>query len=107
MAREAALILSSTWRARCRQVSLPSLRRLRLEVLGPADLISSKLARADDGDLRDMEYLLSTHVGVAELDALLPSIVVPEIFTESWPRARTALANPLDRLRPRPGALRP
>lgn len=93
------LILSSTWRSRCRPISLPSLQKLRLEVLGPADLIISKLARADDGDLRDMEYLLTTHVSVAEVEELLPSIVVPEIFTESWPRAKAALASLLDRLR--------
>lgn len=93
------LILSSGWRARCRPVSLPSLKKLRLEVLGPADLIISKLARADDGDLKDMEYLLSTHTTVAEVEALLPSIVVPDVFAESWPRAKAALSQLLARSR--------
>lgn len=66
---------------------------------GNQHLIISKLARADDGDLRDMEYLLSTHTSVEEVDRLLPSIVVPEVFSESWPRASAALAALLDRMR--------
>lgn len=93
------LILAGGWRERCRPIALPSLQRLRLEALGPADLIISKLARADDGDLRDMEYLLSTHTSVEEVDRLLPSLVVPEVFSESWPRARAALAALLERMR--------
>ena len=92
------LILARGWRERCRPIALASLRNLRLEVLGPADLIISKLARADDGDLRDMEYLLSSHTTVAQVEALLPSLVVPEIFAESWPRAKAALSLLLDRL---------
>jgi hypothetical protein len=93
------LILSSGWRARCRPLTLASLQKLRLEVLGPADLLISKLARADDGDLRDMEYLLSTHTTVAEVESLLPSIVVPDVFAESWPRAKAALSLLLARMR--------
>lgn len=93
------LILSSGWRERCRPLTLASLQKLRLEVLGPADLLISKLARADDGDLRDMEYLLSTHTTVAEVESLLPSIVVPDVFAESWPRAKAALSLLLARMR--------
>ncbi len=93
------LILSAGWRSRCRSVTLPTLKRLRVEALGPADLLISKLARADDGDLRDMEYLLSTHTTVVEVDLLVPSIVVPDVFSESWPRARAALSQLLTRLR--------
>lgn len=93
------LILSSGWRARCRTLTLASLQKLGLEVLGPADLLISKLARADDGDLRDMEFLLSRHTTVAEVEALLPSIVVPDVFAESWPRAKAALSLLLARMR--------
>lgn len=93
------LILSSGWRPRCRPFSLPSLKRLGVEVLGPADLVISKLVRADDGDLRDMQFLLEKHTSVAEVEALLSSIVVPAVFTESWPRARAALTELLARLR--------
>ncbi len=93
------LILASSWRERCRTLSLPSLKKLRLEVLSPADLIISKLARADDGDLQDMEYLLSRHTSVEEVESLLPSVVIPAIFADSWPRARAALAGLLSRLR--------
>lgn len=93
------LILATGWRARCRAVPLGSLQKLRLEVLGPADLLISKLARADDGDLRDMEFLLSTHTTVAEVESLLATVVVPEVFTESWPRANAALSALLDRYR--------
>lgn len=93
------LILSSGWRGRCRPLTLPSLQRLRVEILGPVDLIISKLVRADDGDLRDMEFLLTRHTTVAEVESLLPSVVVPEVFAESWPRASRALAELLARLR--------
>lgn len=93
------LILSEGWRDRCRPVSLPSLSRLRLEVLGPADLIISKLARADDGDLRDMEYLLTTHTTVSEVERLLSSLLVPPIFAETWPRAKAALETLITRRR--------
>lgn len=93
------LILADGWKARCRPIALPSLRKLRLEALGPADLIISKLARADDGDLRDMEYLLSTHASVAEVESLLPTLRVPAIFSESWPSAHAALAGLLARMR--------
>jgi hypothetical protein len=93
------LILAIEWRSRCRPLTLPSLKRLRLEVLSPADLIISKLARADDGDLRDMEFLLAKHTTVAEVESLLPTVVVPQVFAESWPRAKSALAQLLDRLR--------
>jgi hypothetical protein len=93
------LILASEWRARCRPVTLASLKKLHLEVLGPDDLIISKLARADDGDLRDMEFLLSRHTTVNEVEEILPSIVVPAVFAESWPRARASLTALLDRMR--------
>ncbi len=97
--RPEQLILANGWRARCRAIALPSLKKLSLEALGPADLIVSKLARADDGDLRDMEYLLTTHVSVAELERLLPTVQVPSVFSESWPRAQAALSGLLARLR--------
>ena len=93
------LILAAGWRARCRGVAMPSLRKLRLEVLSPADLIISKLARADDGDLSDMEYLLTTQTSVAEVELLMPTVQVPQVFAESWPRARAALLELLARLR--------
>ena len=93
------LLLAAGWRARCRLISLPSLARLRLEALGPADLVISKLARADDGDLRDMEFLLSTHTTVTEVELLLQTVQVPDVFSESWPRSQAALARLLARLR--------
>jgi hypothetical protein len=85
------LILSTGWRERCRPVALSSLEKLRLEVLGPADLIISKLARADDGDLKDMQYLLATHTTAAEVQGLLPSLTIPAVFAETWPRAKASL----------------
>lgn len=93
------LILSSGWRGRCRPLTLPSLQRLRVEFLSPADLIISKLVRADDGDVRDMEFLLTRHTTVAEVESLLPTVVVPEVFAESWPRASKTLSELLARLR--------
>lgn len=93
------LILAQGWRERCRPLALASLQKLELQVLGPVDLIISKLVRADDGDLRDMEFLLTRHTTVSEVEALLPSITVPEVFAESWPRADAALKRLLARLR--------
>ena len=93
------LILASDWRERCRPLEFATLKKLKLEILGPADLVISKLVRADDGDLRDMEFLLTRHTTVHEIEGLLPTIVVPEVFRESWPRAEASLKSLLDRLR--------
>jgi hypothetical protein len=93
------LILAEGWRDRCREVPLAGLKRLRLQTLGPADLAISKLARADAGDLKDIEFLLSGHTTVAEVQTLLQRLQVPEVFAESWPRARAAIGQLLTQRR--------
>jgi hypothetical protein len=92
VAREAALILETLDR------HLRGLGVIRL--LGGAALtLGYGLDRADDGDLRDMEFLLTRHTTVREIEALLPSILVPEVFRESWPRAEASLKSLLARMR--------
>jgi hypothetical protein len=46
-----------------------------------------------------MEFLLTRHTTVREIEALLPSILVPEVFRESWPRAEASLKSLLARMR--------
>lgn len=85
-------ILTPEWKRSCRLVPLPELSRLTVESLGPLDLIVSKLARADEGDLADIRYLLTR-------EGLSPSAVrgaverahVPEILLEVFPDARRRL----------------
>lgn len=80
------LILADGWRERCRQVDMRTLTRLRVTALSPADLIISKLVRADDGDVADMEFLLRTHTTRAEVERLLDAVRIPELFREVWPQ---------------------
>lgn len=80
------LILADGWRERCREVSLANLLRLRVTALGPADLIISKLVRADDGDVADMAFLLRTHAGRDEVERLLEDVRIPDLFRDVWPQ---------------------
>lgn len=90
--------MASGWRERCRSVPLLGLTNLTVEALSPADIIISKLTRADDGDVRDMAYLLAHHVTVAEVREALATAVVPEVFSEAFPAARKTLEVLLDRV---------
>lgn len=77
-------ILTPGWRENCRPVPL-GLERLTVSALGPLDLICSKLARADDLDLDDVEWLVRTLS--LPVDAVLGaarSAVVPEVLRSSW-----------------------
>lgn len=89
-------ILTPSWRESCRIV--PGFGQLTVEVLGPLDLITSKLGRGDEQDLADMEYLI-------ERERLTPGAIrdavararVPEIFREVFPAARVRLEGLLRR----------
>ena len=79
-------ILTPSWRESCRKISLVGLTHLALEVLGPLDLILSKLCRADAGDLEDIRYLIG-HLGLRpdEVRGALQSAVVPTEFAAVFP----------------------
>lgn len=74
-------ILTPEWRNGCRPIALdPPLVRLRLTVLGPLDLVLSKLCRADDGDLADIRWLVARESLAPEAirDAMARATVPPE-----------------------------
>ena len=90
-------ILGPRWREDCRPVPAFS-GRLRLSVLGPMDLIVSKLARLDDVDIEDARYLIATEcLTVESIRAALELAIVPaplaEIFKETRPRLEALLAS--------------
>lgn len=89
-------ILTAGWREGCRVVPL-GLPRLTVSVLGPLDLICSKLARADDLDLDDVEWLVrSERLVPTDVLAAARSARVPEVLRETWaaalPRLEARLA---------------
>lgn len=65
-----------------------------VSVLGPIDLILSKLCRADDADLDDIRYLIGVEgIARSELEAALCSASVPSAFSDLFPtNSRRALA---------------
>ncbi len=81
-------ILTPEWRTNCRDV-VGEWERLSVSVLGPVDLILSKMCRADEGDLADIDHILTVEgIGVETLEAGFARAVVPEAFTETFARAR-------------------
>lgn len=85
-------ILTPEWREHCRAVHLPGLARLSVEVLGPVDLVLSKLCRADSLDLEDVAFLVRTQKLQARVigDAL-DRAQVPEDFREILSESRRKL----------------
>ena len=79
-------ILTPRWREDCRPVEALALSRLEVSVLGPLDLIASKLCRADDLDLKDIRYLIR-HERLAgdQVLAAVKSALVPEVFADVFP----------------------
>lgn len=92
-------ILTPRWREDCRPVPL-GLKRLRVSALGPLDLICSKLARADQLDLDDVEWLVRTlGLPVDEVLEAARSAIVPDVLRSTW---QAALPRLEARLRPPP-----
>jgi hypothetical protein len=88
-------ILTPTWRERCRPVPEYS-GRLKVSVLGPLDLIASKLGRLDDVDLADVLHLMAVeHLGADEVLRAVSSAVAPpplaDTFADSLVRLEAAL----------------
>ena len=88
-------ILTPGWRDGCR--ALPAFSgKLHVSVLGPLDLIVSKLARLDDVDLDDVRHLMTVEKLAAESvrDAISRSVVPQQLrdaFDESRPRLEALL----------------
>ncbi|HEY8211846.1 MAG TPA: DUF6036 family nucleotidyltransferase [Myxococcaceae bacterium] len=79
-------ILTPEWRAHCRVVQGLGLVRLEVSVLGPLDLIASKLCRADELDLEDIRYLIAREqLSSEQIRAAMRTAVVPAVFTEVFP----------------------
>ena len=81
-------ILGPTWKERCRPVSVANLRHLTVTTLGPLDLLTSKLCRADDLDLADIDWLIRHEaLDADEVRAALRTAVVPEDFRDGYAEA--------------------
>jgi hypothetical protein len=93
-------ILTPAWREHCRPVTSLTLSRITLSALGPLDIITSKLARADDEDLADIEHLLRVErLVVEDVRAAVASAKVPDILREAFDDARPRLEALLRRAR--------
>lgn len=85
-------ILTPEWRASCRPVDRDwAGSRLRVSVLGPLDLVLSKLCRADDGDLDDIRFLIEhEQLGRTAVEAAMRIARVPgefrDVFSEHCQR---------------------
>ncbi|MDX2010054.1 MAG: DUF6036 family nucleotidyltransferase [Myxococcaceae bacterium] len=86
-------ILTPSWRSACRVLQLePPFAPLSVEVPGPADLITSKLARGDDGDLDDVMHLMRVeHLSAEVVSQVIDTAVVPELLREGFSTARSRL----------------
>ncbi len=86
-------ILGRDWRAACR--TLPRRfgeGRLSVSVLGPIDLVLTKLCRADDEDMADVSYLIGRENLTKEMvEAAVAQAVVPTDFTEVFEDSRGRL----------------
>ena len=82
-------ILTPGWRLACRRTGAElDLARLSLSVLGPLDLLVSKLCRADDGDMEDIRWLVVRERLEAEaIRAAMRSARVPAAFRDLYPEA--------------------
>jgi hypothetical protein len=81
-------ILTPEWRASCRSVPDLELSHLTVEALGPLDLVVSKLARGDQGDLDDIRYLLEReHLSREVVLAAMRRAQVPEILRGAFDEA--------------------
>jgi hypothetical protein len=83
-------ILTPEWRSLCRPVSsLTGLRHAVLETLGPLDVIVSKMARADEGDLDDIRYLLAhERLGGEAVRAAIERALVPQVLRDAFAASR-------------------
>lgn len=92
-------VLSPNWRAACRRVALPGLSKLSVSCLGPIDLALTKMGRADDADLADVEFLVSTRqLDPGALRSAIEVAIVPTEYAELFVVARPKVLALLKRL---------
>lgn len=85
-------ILTPTWRQSCRPVIGLPVQHLRVSVLGPLDLIVSKLCRADDLDMEDIRHVVRWEsISCAAVLQAVSEARVPEVFADVFPRNRDKL----------------
>jgi hypothetical protein len=61
---------------------------LRVSVLGPLDLLLSKLCRCDEDDLADIRFLVETQrLSRDDIEAAMASALVPPEFAGVFPRS--------------------
>jgi len=95
-------ILTPEWRTGCRAVGEEwGSDLLTVSVLGPLDLITSKLCRADEEDLHDISHVVAVErLSLEAVEAALARAVVPdhfaEVFPESCERVLARLGRELD-----------
>jgi len=91
-------VLSPGWRDACRPVVLAGLSRLRVCCLGPVDLALTKMGRADDEDLADIEFLLRTRqLDAGDLRLAIATAVVPAEYAELFEAAKPKVLGLLGR----------
>ncbi|MBI2374626.1 MAG: hypothetical protein HYV07_11580 [Deltaproteobacteria bacterium] len=83
-------ILTPEWRRSCEKVDRTfGDGRLTVSVLGPLDMIVSKLARADAGDLEDIKFLVRTRSITKEMvAAAVDRATVPEVLREVFEHSK-------------------
>jgi hypothetical protein len=83
-------ILTPEWKASCRRVDRDwGTERLSVSVLGPLDLILSKLCRADDQDLDDIRHLIRVeHLDRAAVETAIERALVPPVFADVFAENR-------------------
>jgi hypothetical protein len=78
-------ILTPTWRESCRRIHVQGLFKLGVTVLGPLDLITSKLCRADALDLADIEWLIrQERLASDQVRRAMETAIVPSDFVDGY-----------------------
>jgi hypothetical protein len=77
-------ILTTDWRSSCRAIDRTwGTGNLSVSVLGPLDLILSKLCRADEEDLEDIRHVIRVEqLTRAHLRDAMDRALVPEVFRD-------------------------
>lgn len=86
-------ILTPEWKTSCRSVERDwGTPLLSVSVLGPVDLVLSKLCRYDEGDRQDVDFLVrSQGLRLEQIEVALRRATVPEAFDEVFEANRTLL----------------
>ena len=93
-------ILTPEWQPNCRRVDADwGSPHLTVEVLGPLDLILSKLCRADAQDLADIEHVMRVEsLDRRRIEDALATALVPDCFQDVFVENTERLFSFLDQL---------